>query len=141
MMSVTKALSAAAVIASVAAGAIAFGTQSQANPNHVAGFNKHASGLTYGSAMKAQRPDEEPDLILVVATNARQGYVYKSALDEAAGSNVGSPEEALAWQARTQGTDSTIPVYEADGKTKIGQFVLHHQTAAERAASPGAPGR
>ena len=35
-----------------------------------------------------------------------------------------SPEEALAQQAAQAGKDRVIPVYELDGTTKIGVFII-----------------
>ncbi len=133
----------ASAVACVIAAALVVGALSQpaGASSGGAAYGKNTSGLTFGSALKASSPDAEPDLILVVATNGRDGYVVKKELDDAAGSNVSSPSEALAWQARAGGTNDTLTVYESDGKTKIGQFVLHHATAAERAAAPGAPGK
>lgn len=138
MIRFTKTVTASAVIACAAAATLAFSGPGQAEPNKAPTFMKNAAGLTYGSALKVSSPDAEPDLILVVATNGREGYVFKSGLDEASGSNVRSPKEAVAWQARTEGKTVSLPVYEADGKTKVGQFVMRFPTAAERAAADSA---
>ena len=62
-------------------------------------FPRNASGLTYGSALGALGEAGVPDLILVVATNGKQGYVYRSALNAADGSTVSSPRGAAAWTA------------------------------------------
>lgn len=35
-----------------------------------------------------------------------------------------SPADALAWQEQMAGRTIVVPVYEADGKTRIGDFVL-----------------
>lgn len=79
-------------------------------------------GLTYGVI----NGNGEPDLIAVIATNGNLGYVHKSELEEADGTAAArefkSPEDALRWQEENSGVVHVIPVYEADGKTKIGEF-------------------
>lgn len=44
-------------------------------------FSMNANGDTYGSAMDSVDPAHEPDLVLVVATNGREGYVYGTDLE------------------------------------------------------------
>ena len=84
---------------------------------------RNESGLTYGSAAEAQSPDDEPDLILAYATNGELGYVKRTDLVPPSPS---SPEEALARQeAMGDGTEE-IPVYEVDGVTQIGVFIIHY---------------
>lgn len=99
-------------------------TQPMPAPN----YDKNAKGLTFGSAAEANAPENEPDLIAAVATNGKEGFVYKSDLDQANGSaaaeNFKSPEEALAWQENEGRLDKTIPVYAVDGEKVIGQFVV-----------------
>jgi hypothetical protein len=76
----------------------------------------NAKGETYG----VQRDGKSPDLIATYATNGRQGYAYVTELD---GPMPTSPEEALAWQeAQESRAERTIPVYESDGETQIGEF-------------------
>ncbi|MDQ1075697.1 MULTISPECIES: hypothetical protein [Microbacterium] len=79
-------------------------------------------GQTYGSAGAG----EEPDLIAVVATNGRQGYVDADELADATGSsqNFTSPEEALRWQEERAGRAVVVPVYLSDGVTRVGDFVV-----------------
>ena len=100
-------------------------------------FPRNASGLTYGSALGALGEAGVPDLILVVATNGKQGYVYRSALNAADGSTVSSPRGAAAWTAGGASVSHTIPVYAEDGTTVIGVFKVFP------ASPPGevAPGR
>ena len=74
----------------------------------------NASGQTYGAANR----NGTPDLVAVIATNGRSGYVYSSQLNPPPAS---SPAAALAEQAaNTKG--EYIPVYESDGTTIIGRF-------------------
>jgi hypothetical protein len=65
-----------------------------------------------------------PDLIAVIATNEKQGYVYATDLAHADGSdqNFTSPEQALEWQRERAGKTVTITVYLSDGTTPIGEF-------------------
>lgn len=65
------------------------------------------------------------------ATNGLEGYVYRDELDEATGINMSSPEEALKWQRQTAGTTVDLPVYESDGSTLIGEFVIQRPTLVE----------
>ncbi len=44
-------------------------------------FSANANGDTYGSALHAASPELEPDLIAAMATNGREGYVYKKDLE------------------------------------------------------------
>ena len=62
--------------------------------------------------------DGEPDLIAVEASNGRTGYVYA---EELSGPLPSSPEEAATW---TPPPARSIPVYEADGTTIIGEFTV-----------------
>jgi hypothetical protein len=85
--------------------------------------NEH--GQTYGRSDGLLNPADEPDLILAQATNGKIGYVLKSDLDAATGADVASPEEALAQQAKNRtGEPIEIAVFEADGRTRIGVFVI-----------------
>jgi len=79
-------------------------------------------GQTYGSSGAG----EEPDLIAVVATNGRQGYVDAHELADATGSsqNFTSPDEALRWQEGRAGQAVVVPVYLSDGVTRVGDFVV-----------------
>ncbi len=94
---------------------------------HVSAVNQtiypvNADGLSYGSAMLASTPSQEPDLILAVGTNGKTGYVKYEDLykDEPK-----TPEEAIEKQEqmlRAGNTEKMIPLYEKDGKTVIGEF-------------------
>ncbi|CAM3606843.1 hypothetical protein OCAE111667_17960 [Occultella aeris] len=81
----------------------------------------NSSGQTFGTS---GGPQGEPDLIAVIATNGRTGYVSQESLDEASGAHVANPEEVLAWQEENAGTIIVLPVYESDGTTQIGEFQL-----------------
>ncbi|MGO2519978.1 MAG: hypothetical protein ACTH8F_07645 [Microbacterium sp.] len=92
-------------------------------------YSTNASDQTYGSAKNATH-DSEPDLIQAIATNGKTGYVKKVELDDTSGQPT-NPEEAVAYmQSKSYLNARTITVYESDGKTEIGEFVI----------SPGQPG-
>ena len=96
----------------------------------------NAAGLTYGSLMDANSPEDAPDLIRVETQDGKTGYVKRSELDAATGANVASPAEAIAWQESVDarvasGQKTLLPVYQQDGTTLIGQFeVTPSQPAA-----------
>ncbi|MCL2317355.1 MAG: hypothetical protein FWC46_09780 [Actinomycetia bacterium] len=106
-----------------------------ANAHAQSNFPKNKDGLSYGSVLDASSPEQEPDLVLVVATNGKTGYVRQTDLAAAEGANVSSPEEAVAWQkakdaqAAAGHGATVIPVYDSDGTTKVGVFVVGPQQA------------
>lgn len=89
-------------------------------------------GQTYGSGVYAVSVETEPDLIAAVGIDGTEGYVYAKDLQE---DMPKTPEEAVA---RTQALKKVqslkksgeptvikiIPLYEADGKTVIGEFAI-----------------
>lgn len=79
-------------------------------------------GQTYGSSGTGG----EPDLIAVIATSGRQGYVDAEELADATGSSLDftSPDEALRWQEDRGGRAVVVPVYLSDGVTRVGDFVV-----------------
>lgn len=78
----------------------------------------NANGDTYG----AHNRRGDPDLLAVVATNGRHGYVYSAELEHASGGDVSTPEQAREWMENQPDGPVFIPVYESDGKTVIGRF-------------------
>jgi len=84
----------------------------------------NANGETYG----AENENGQPELVAVKATNGQFGYVRKAELDDATGVSMmqtfRTPEEALAWQAERQGKSYAIPVYDPDGTTVVGEFIV-----------------
>ncbi|MEF2560461.1 MAG: hypothetical protein U0M96_05175 [Eggerthellaceae bacterium] len=78
-------------------------------------INDH--GETYGSLMFANEIGEEPDLIAVLATNNKEGYIYSEDFNNVA------LDDGLA-------EDSTIPVYDKNGLTLIGEFELDEPRVA-----------
>lgn len=86
------------------------------NPN----FPKNQNGQTYGSASDATSPESEPDLIKAIGLDGTEGYVLKTDFD---GKKPRNPIEALE-QQRNAPESRTIPLYDVDGKTVIGQFKI-----------------
>jgi hypothetical protein len=93
-------------------------------------YPRNGAGQTYGSAARALSPGEEPELVAAIGLDGTRGYVYRQDL---AGEMPRSPEEALAAQRLNElrmagaapGTPvvlRTIPLYDVDGKTVIGEF-------------------
>jgi hypothetical protein len=86
-------------------------------------WEQNDNGDSYGAVNNRG----EPDLIAVIATNGREGYVYADAMD---GPESTSPEEALTWQEEHAGEVVSLPVFLADGETQIGEFVLAPTTTS-----------
>lgn len=82
----------------------------------------------------ATSPENEPDLIAVVATNGKIGYANRTDLTPQHAAN---PAEAVAMtmaaRAGTGHVRGPIPVYESDGRTVIGEFAF-----SERGTGAGA---
>lgn len=102
-------------------------------------FPHNATGLTYGSSLGALDEAGVPDLVLVIATNGKHGYVYRSALNAADGSNVSTLQGAAAWADGGATVSHTIAVYAQDGTTVIGAFKIFPAGPAD-AVPPGSPG-
>jgi hypothetical protein len=85
-------------------------------------WGTNTSGQTYG----VPNLNGTPDLIAVTIDQGKvQGYVKASDLDCASGNYVvHSPAQALAWDAASKNRNISIPVYESDGRTVIGVFVI-----------------
>jgi hypothetical protein len=73
----------------------------------------NASGQTYG----IQNQQGIPDLVAVIATNHRSGYVYANQLFTP------PPETPSQAVAQNNAPPRTLTVYESDGETPIGEFV------------------
>ncbi len=76
-------------------------------------------GQTYGHGPYPSGPLQEPDLMSAKGEKGVVGYVKSSDLD----SQVSSPEEAMVYQESMEGAGyKSIPLYESDGKTVIGEY-------------------
>ena len=85
-------------------------------------WGTNASGQTYG----VTNQNGTPDLVAVSIDQGKvQGYVKASDINCASGNYVvHSPAQALAWDAASKNRNISIPVYESDGRTVIGVFVI-----------------
>lgn len=80
----------------------------------------NAKGETFG----VHNEHGEPDLIAVSATNGRFGYAYVADMNAADGPEPTSPEHAVELQEQLAGRGVSVPVYESDGETVVGEFVI-----------------
>ncbi|MGD8167174.1 hypothetical protein ACEXOS_008110 [Herbiconiux sp. P16] len=93
----------------------------------------NAAGETYGSAtggldgVYAMNENPGPDLIAAHATNCKSGYIRWEEENAASGGNISSLEEAEEWMKAEVFEDHYVPVYEADGTTIIGEFLIAGQ--------------
>ncbi|MFK0003084.1 hypothetical protein [Paenarthrobacter sp. NPDC090522] len=120
-------LGAGASMAAAAAGGLV--PSSAASPTKPAPeYPKNAAGNTYGSVVDSVSPETEPDLIAAVTADGTKGYVSKAELDVANGTSASrhfrTPEDAITWMETEGRADRSIPVYEADGTTVIGEFTV-----------------
>lgn len=81
-------------------------------------YAKNQSGETYGSLSKAETDIDAPELISAVGTNGVSGYIRRGDFVRPLPQ---SPEQALAEQA-TRPLWRTMPLYEKDGQTVIGEY-------------------
>lgn len=98
---------------------------------HVSPWGVDGSGQTYGVG----NADGQPDLIAVIATNGQTGYAYWSQVQPVGAAN---PTQALEFQ-KTPLVTVHVPVYLADGKTRIGQFDMQEHEAYLHARGATAP--
>jgi len=113
-------------------GVVAYAANSYYNRSQepVPTYDVNENGLTYGSAVFAVSPDTEPDLISAIGIDGTEGYVYSVDLQEDLPK---TPEEAViktkALKENVQQVNGsvivkTIPLYDIDGKTVIGEFAI-----------------
>jgi hypothetical protein len=103
----------------------------------------NADGNTYGM----ENENGSPDMIAVMATNGKRGYAYRTEMEEADGTaamkTFKSPQDAVGWQEARRGKSFSVAVYDADGKTVIGEFVIGpangEAVIVDRTAPPGQP--
>jgi hypothetical protein len=89
-------------------------------PNRVKpDYKKNQSGETDGSLADAGVDADAPALVDAMGVDGVKGYVRSKDLIPPMPK---TPEEALASQARNK--ERRIALYEVDGKTQIGEFVV-----------------
>jgi hypothetical protein len=81
----------------------------------------NASGQTFG----VRNQEGTPDLLAVVINQGEtHGYLESSELNCAAGGDIQTPAEALTWDKVSANRSVSIPVYDSNGTTVIGTFVV-----------------
>lgn len=95
----------------------------------------NAKGETFG----VENENGSPDLIAVMATNGTQGYAYGADLAAAYGPEPTSPDHALEMQEERAGQFVSVPVYESDGETVVGEFVIDFAAGGSDEATVTAP--
>lgn len=109
-------------------------TKHQNKSDNIKVYNKYEIkeneyGQSYGSNLANTEYGNEPDLILVETDDGKLGYAYKDDFYDTK-NQPNNPEEALAYtemvekNIKKKGYYKAIPVYEKDGKTKIGSFKI-----------------
>lgn len=88
--------------------------------NENKGCNYNEQGLSYGSDVDALPGCDSLDLIQAEATNGKLGYVYEKDLT---GYVPKDPSEA-AKANKINSAGYTVTVYESDGTTPVGEFVV-----------------
>jgi len=113
------------VIGVIPSGAKAIVTKDKAlssqNTFNAPNYPKNQTGQTYGSTADDASLASEPDLIKAVGVDGTVGYVLKTDLDRKMPK---SPKEALE-QQRNAPENRVIPLYDVEGKTIIGQFIIN----------------
>ncbi|MDF2474340.1 MAG: hypothetical protein K0R21_2122 [Anaerocolumna sp.] len=100
-------------------------TEGHYSEEHIANANAlktNEYGQTYGPDLFGA------DLIAVVSEEGLHGYVYREDLYPE--HNFKTPEEALEWQDN-QPMIKSFTVYESDGRTAIGEFIIGSGTVHE----------
>lgn len=95
--------------------------------SEVTEWGVNAKGETFG----VPNENGEPDLIGVSATNGETGYAYVADMNAAYGPEPTSPEDAYRMQEERVGQTFSVPVYESDGETVIGEFVMGGASGGE----------
>lgn len=87
-------------------------------------------GEIFGAAPILEQINVSPDLILAIGTDGQEGYVKADDLNQ---SYITTPEQAVTYMSSvdnlitesTQQSYITIPLYESNGTTVIGDFALY----------------
>lgn len=87
------------------------------------------SNETYGSILSAKTVDQIPDLISAVGVDGNDGYIKK----EDVFAMPSSPQEAVKMELerRELKEDKTIPLYDSEGKTVIGDYPIEYSEPIE----------
>ena len=79
----------------------------------------NANGETYGVMNQQGTPD-----LIAVDQGGFSGYIKSSDMNCAAGPKPTSPAQALQWQSAHQNESVSISIYQSDGTTIVGTFIL-----------------
>lgn len=85
-------------------------------------YGVNENNMTYGSYANVTSDADAPDLIFAVATNGLEGYIKNTDF------NQGTDISLEQVQAGLQFEEKAIPVYEVDGTTVIGEFIIYVPT-------------
>lgn len=94
----------------------------------------NAFGESYGNALYATSPQDEPDLLTATSTEGARGYVRRTELEAADGTaplRQGAVPGALPSR---DAADRTVAVYQLDGRTEIGRFLIAGSATQHRLA-------
>lgn len=108
-----------ALVGGILLGSLGFGIATAGIPAPEYPTNEY--GETYGSALYATSPETEPNLVLAIGEGGAVGYVRATDLN---GPMPKTPEEALQQMMSNAGKQRRIPMYDIDGRTVIGVFVI-----------------
>lgn len=90
---------------------------------NVSDYRTNEQGMTYGHGPYPTGLSQEPDLIQAVGEDGIVGYVKASDMDP----SFSTPTEAISFQESKKLTEfKTIPMYESNGKTIIGEFKFYY---------------
>ena len=100
---------------------MAFATSKSGKSNEIIieeGFGINCNGEVYGTVAN-ETDGVYLDLVLATGTRGETGYIKNEDLNK----TFSTPEEAIAWTQSHQ-EPYTIPLYEKDGETQIGEFLV-----------------
>ncbi|MFD0716970.1 hypothetical protein [Paenibacillus sp. GCM10027626] len=101
----------------------AYVNQSSKVEGEAPSYSVNKNGQTYGHGPYPAGEAQEPDLIRAQGENGVVGYIKSSDIS----SSYSSPEEAIAHQKEVESVGyQSIPLYESDGTTIIGEFKLYN---------------
>lgn len=107
---------------------LALAENNKENTNSAPKYKVNENGQTYGSSLKAESIETEPDLIWACGTKGESGYVKKSDLNS---DMPKTPEEAIKITQENKAQSHEIPLYDKDGKTVIGSFKINTTIVTE----------
>ncbi|MFY0518503.1 hypothetical protein ACOMCU_11840 [Lysinibacillus sp. UGB7] len=82
-------------------------------------YPQNGQGQTFGSASDASSYEDEPDLIRAIGIDGTKGYAKKVDLN---GPQPKTPKEAV--RLTNEAKPREIPLYDVDGETIIGKFIV-----------------